>query len=77
MGSEPFENTSQFKNEGIVDTVHAIDISEIARDASTHADYVSEKNRSTRNRLSDNCNSFKTTCCSSKRVDGKRISCAS
>ncbi len=42
-GQNHLKTLHNLRNEGIVDTVHAIDISEIARDASKHADYVSEK----------------------------------
>ena len=42
-GQNHLKTLHNLRNEGIVDTVHAIDISEIARDASTHADHVSEK----------------------------------
>ena len=35
-GQNHLKTLHSLRNEGIVDTVHAIDISEIARDASTH-----------------------------------------
>tara|TARA_B100001248_G_scaffold262346_1_gene257680 strand:+ start:2599 stop:3528 length:930 start_codon:yes stop_codon:yes gene_type:complete len=42
-GQNHLKTLHNLRNEGIVDTIHAIDVSKRARDASTHADYVSEK----------------------------------